>query len=62
VDSKVRWSLVVLGSLIGAVVIGYIALKVAPDWFASEISCHPGDKNFNECLDAVQDRADDRRG
>jgi hypothetical protein len=44
-----------------AAIIGYPALKLAPDLFSWYATCLPGDKAFNECLSATKARSDDRR-
>lgn len=59
--SGIRWGTVALACLFGAVIIGYFAVKVAPDLFASDTACKPGDKTFSDCLEAAKAKADDRR-
>jgi uncharacterized protein YjbI with pentapeptide repeats len=62
VRSWIWWGTAALACFVGAGIFGYFALKLAPDWFASDASCRPGDENFSDCLAANKVRGDDRRG
>src|SRR4051794_21460285 len=69
-SARPRWfrpvAIVVAGFLVLAA-IGYLALKLTPDWFASDrfgsdVTCRPSDAKYKDCLDAAKAQADDRRG
>ena len=52
--SWIRWGTAALTGVVGAGILGYLALKLAPNWFASDASCRPGDKTFGDCLAAAK--------
>jgi hypothetical protein len=66
---RLRWFRAVasvLAGMVGVAVVGYVGLKLAPDWFADDrlpdATCrNPSDKNFSNCLEAAKAQADDRR-
>jgi pentapeptide repeat protein len=60
------WALGGLGALILFAIIGYLSLKLAPDWFESDqfpdTPCRPDDNEYKACLEIATARADERRG
>ncbi|MCA1697395.1 MAG: hypothetical protein LC790_00195, partial [Actinobacteria bacterium] len=52
----------VVAVCIGLALIGYVSLKLTPDWFASQFTCRLRDNNFQNCLDAATAQANNRQG
>jgi uncharacterized protein YjbI with pentapeptide repeats len=61
-----RWATTAGAALVLLGAAALLALKLTPDWFASDRfpdrRCVLGNKSYKECLDTAKARADDRRG
>jgi hypothetical protein len=61
-----RWATGAAAALALLAMAAYLALKLTPDWFASDRfpdrRCVLGERSYKECLDTAKARADDRRG